>query len=304
MVESIERAQIAAIVADAFGNATVDSIERLTGGVSADVFRLDVGLDDGTARSLVLRVHGRTHSGHGATLEYDLLQSLHAAGVPVAEPLVFDADGRVISDPWLLMKFVDGTTRVPEDESARYISMMANALADVHEVPVEGLPAALPERLDPLPELLDFLPEDSEWNVIRSHLGRLGGTAHAGQPRLLHGDFWPENLLWADGRLSAIIDWEDSALGDPLSDVACTRLELRYLYGIEGMETFTAAYAQRTRVDRRRLSLWQLYVAAAAHRFMGMWGLPPEREAHMRNTALATMRESAEAVMGDAPQDP
>jgi aminoglycoside phosphotransferase (APT) family kinase protein len=35
---------------------------------------------------------------------------------------------------------------------------------------------------------------------------------------LLHGDYWPDNTLWRDGRLVCVIDWEDAALGDPLAD--------------------------------------------------------------------------------------
>jgi hypothetical protein len=60
------------------------------------------------------------------------------------------------------------------------------------------------------------------------------------------------------------------------------------------MEHFTQAYAGHRPVNRPRLALWQVYVAAAAQRFMGEWGLPPAREAHMRREALASLREAAE----------
>ena len=32
------------------------------------------------------------------------------------------------------------------------------------------------------------------------------------RPVLLHGDFWPGNILWRDGRLVAVIDWEKRPL--------------------------------------------------------------------------------------------
>ncbi len=32
-------------------------------------------------------------------------------------------------------------------------------------------------------------------------------------------------MLWKDGQLVAVIDWEDAPLGDPLADVANSRLE-------------------------------------------------------------------------------
>jgi hypothetical protein len=59
---------------------------------------------------------------------------------------------------------------------------------------------------------------------------------------LLHGDFWPGNTLWRDGRLVAVIDWEDAAVGDPLADVANARVELLWALGLEAMDDFTRRY--------------------------------------------------------------
>ena len=114
----------------------------------------------------------------------------------------------------------------------------------------------------------------------------------------MHGDFWPENLLWQNGAVAAILDWEDAAVGDPLSDVACCRVELRYKFGKASMQRFTQAYARHREVNRERLALWQVYVAAAAQRFMGEWGLAPALEARMRREALASIREAGAALMG------
>ena len=37
----------------------------------------------------------------------------------------------------------------------------------------------------------------------------------------IHGDLYPRNLLVRDGRLSAVIDWGDMAVGDRATDLAC-----------------------------------------------------------------------------------
>ena len=55
---------------------------------------------------------------------------------------------------------------------------------------------------------------------------------------LLHGDFWPGNILWRDGQIVGVIDWEDAAFGDPLADIANTRLELLWAFGVEAMRQF------------------------------------------------------------------
>lgn len=287
------------IVTQLFPHSKLKSMLRLVGGVSADVHRLDLSLVDGGTASLVLRAHGASHSGHSAKLEYQLLQALHQGGVPVPEPLLVDESLSLLAVPFLVMAFVEGTTAVPSDQEDQYIDLMADVLSKIHTLPTVELPT-LPVRIDPLPEVFDYLPEDPEWDDLRAHLRSLVDTAYAGSPKLLHGDFWPENLLWDNGAVAAILDWEDAALGDPLSDVACCRVELRYKFGKASMQRFTHAYARHQTVDRERLALWQVYVAAAAQRFMGEWGLAPALELHMRTEALASIREAGAELMGQA----
>ncbi len=290
----------AAAVSRLFPGATIAALERLTGGVSADVHRLDLNLADGRTTRVVLRAHGATHSGHGAELEFALLQALHRGGVPVPEPLHVDVSGTLLTDPFLVMAFVDGTSAIPAGEEDPHIDTMAAALTRIHSLPTSDLPA-LPTRIDPRPEVFDFLPEGAEWAALRACLHSLRDTAYVGPPRLLHGDFWPENLLWRNGAITAILDWEDAALGDPLSDVAAARVELRYKLGTGAMQRFSHAYAGHRALDAQRLALWQVYVAAAAQRYMGEWGLEPAREAHMRAEALASIREAGAVLMSEPP---
>lgn len=155
----------------------------------------------------------------------------------------------------------------------------------------------LPARIDPLSDVFEYLPESEEWNPLRTYLGSLPHTAYQDLPKLLHGDFWPENLLWHQGAVAAILDWEDAAVGDPLSDVAGCSVELRYKFGTAGMQRFIEAYAAQRTVDLNRLALWQVYVAAAAQRYMGGWGLDAGLEAHMRAEALASIRDAGLVLM-------
>ena len=194
------------------------------------------------------------------------------------------------------MAFVAGSTALPEPAVETGIGTMADTILAIHRTGTDSLPA-LPLRTDPLPELLDYLPAEEEWRPARAHLSRMENTGFTGTPVLLHGDFWPENLIWQNGRIAAVLDWEDAALGDPLSDVACTCLELRYVFGDRGATRFREAYGRSVPLDPRRFALWQIYVAAAAQHFMGNWGLAPKREAHMRETALQTMRDASAALM-------
>jgi aminoglycoside phosphotransferase (APT) family kinase protein len=78
---------------------------------------------------------------------------------------------------------------------------------------------------------------------------------------LLHGDFWPGNLLWQGDQLVAIIDWEDAEVGHALADVAVTRLDLLWLFGEKAMASFTATYHARSGRDLTNLPLWDLVAA-------------------------------------------
>lgn len=284
------------VLAGLFPGSTIANIERLTGGVSADVYRLDLLLSDGQFSQVVLRAHGERHSGHDAGLEFALLTALYDGGLAVPQPLLVDTSCELTPEPFLLMVFVDGKTHIPEAERTHHIEIMAETLAQIHNLPLTGLPA-LPARTEPWPELLDYFPEGKEWQNWAARLGSLEIPAFEGTPQLLHGDFWPENLLWKGQRIAAVLDWEDSAIGDRHADVAAARVELRYLFGNQIMDEFTAAYIEHLPIDQYRLMLWQIYVAAAAQKYMGHWGLPADREAHMRHQAGLSIREAFDFLL-------
>lgn len=281
---------IAAALATHVPAARLRAVARLKGGVSADVFRLDLAMTDGVERSIVLRAMGK--SGLESTQEYALLSALRAAGLPIPRPICVDDSRRHIDAPYILMDFVDGASEIPPDLSGARLEVMAGSLASIHQLPTASLPP-LPLRVDPWPELPGFLPRGAEWQALRDRCAGPGPGPFVGTPVLLHGDFWPQNLIWRDGRIAAILDWEDAALGDPLSDLACARLELKYLFDNARVDRFYAAYNRHAPVDPHRLAHWQIYVASAAQHHMGAWGLEPLREAHMRQTALRQIREAA-----------
>lgn len=288
---NIAASTFAEILSKQFPNSEFISAARLTGGVSADVFKLEYQQDT-VPKSVVLRIHGDTHGGHPAQLEFDLLRAIHSASIPSAKPLAVDASGDILPEPYLLLEFVSGNTAVAPEFVDQAITLMAEALRNIHSSRPEGLPK-LPRRTEPMPEMLAWLI-DPRWDELKSFLKNVQ-TQFTGGDRLLHGDYWPENVMWLDNQVNAILDWEDAAIGDPLSDIACCCLELSYIYGFEIGDKFHIAYGGE--VDEERFLLWQIYVASAAAMYMEHWGLPREKEAHMRNTAIAFIERAAGKLM-------
>lgn len=253
---------------------------ELTGGVSARVTAFEIERADGRAEKLIVRRHGARDLKRNPQIaadEFRLLQQLEAAGLPAPTPRLLDARGEVLSTPCLVVDYVEGEPAAAPDES-ELVTQLAKVLTEIHRVGSAADVSFLPER-----ELVDAtVPESAEELRIRDVLESALPLPEHNRPVLLHGDFWPGNTLWKDGRLVAVVDWEDAAVGDPLADVANARLELLWAVGFEAMEDFTRRYESTLSVDFTDLPYWDL---AADLRLAGRtaeWGLDDATEKRMR----------------------
>ncbi|MCY3867242.1 MAG: phosphotransferase, partial [Chloroflexi bacterium] len=62
-----------------------------------------------------------------------------------------------------------------------------------------------------------------------------------------------------DGALSAIIDWEDAALGDPLADLGKSRLEILWAFGTAAMQAYSERYLELNgTLNAAALPFWDL----------------------------------------------
>lgn len=84
-------------------------------------------------------------------------------------------------------------------------------------------------------------------------------------PVLCHNDFIGSNLLVAaagEPRLCGVVDLERASWGDPLADLAQTRLHVRY-HDPAGAEILVQAYGVATGTERRRVALHEVLHAFA-----------------------------------------
>jgi aminoglycoside phosphotransferase (APT) family kinase protein len=131
---------------------------------------------------------------------------------------------------------------------------------------------------------------------IRDALETAWPLARTNDAVLLHGDYWPGNLLWRDGRLVAVIDWEDARVGDPLADVANTRLELLWAFDADAVETFTSLYRSMTAIDVTNLPYWDLAAALKPCGRLAGWGLDEDMEYRMRERHTLFVRLALTAL--------
>ena len=115
---------------------------------------------------------------------------------------------------------------------------------------------------------------------------------------LLHGDYWPGNTLWRDNQLVAVIDWEDARRGDPLADLASSRLEILWAFGIDAMQDFTRHYQALTTLDTTNLPYWELFAALRPAFKLSDWADDSVAEQRMRDRHSIFVAQAIEHIAG------
>jgi len=233
--------------------ATIASLAPLRGGAIQENWAVDIELEGGAnagRHALVLRTDApsRVAASHGRAEEYALLKLARAAGVAVPEPLWLCSDPAVIGRAFYLMRRVPGIAaghRIVKDLSLggprdALAERLGQELARIHAV----TPGAIAELARG--QSFDFLtpasnnPGLDRVQLYRHYLDGLGDPHPAlewglrwlelnSRPSheivLIHEDFRTGNYLVDEHGLTAILDWEFAAWGDPMSDVGwfCAR---------------------------------------------------------------------------------
>ena len=267
---------------------------RLEGGVSCDVVLLKVR--EGTKiKKFVVRTEGLPMSENTVETQFYLLKSISNKQVPTAEAFYFDSSCEILDKPFMVMSFLEGQIFAPKEGEFSFLEIMAKQLIYIHQTDITYLPE-LPVRIDPLDELISYLPKESRWDELNSFIKGLNKEKFEGEKVFLHGDFWLGNLLWKDSLIVGVLDWEYAATGDPLSDLAVACLEVRYEAGIEGVDIFKYTYSNFLDIDEYRLSLWLIFVASSTLHFIDEWKLPNKRKKKMIKEATSTIEEEFKKI--------
>jgi aminoglycoside phosphotransferase (APT) family kinase protein len=220
--------------------AVVRNVVRMSGH-SGITYGFELSTGD-SAEQLVLRVPPsgvrRSYSTDVLRL-VPLLRHLAAAGVPVPRVRWHGADERFFGVPYLIVERVAGMplpdiftvhdpARLPSPERARAcFGQAVDALAAIHATPADALrgsgwaqPMSQSEDIDLWLRLLAKSEDDEvirEGYELRRQLHR-SRPATAGET-VVHGDFYSNNWLFHGGRLTAVLDWENSTLASPMWDL-------------------------------------------------------------------------------------
>ncbi len=174
-------------------------------------------------------------SAHAVDREFKVINGLYPTGFPVAKPYGLCTDDSVIGSWFYIMGMVEGRTiwdgsmpgATPEFRRATYNAMI-DTLAALHNTSIEA--AGLTEFGKPgnyFGRQIDRwtkqykLSETEHMPVMERLIEWLPATLpEQTRTSVVHGDYRIDNMIFApdEAKVIAVLDWELSTLGDPLSD--------------------------------------------------------------------------------------
>ncbi|BBY56114.1 phosphotransferase family protein [Mycobacterium koreense] len=215
--------------------------ELITGGRSNLTFLVS----DDASRWVLRRppLHGLTPSAHDMAREYRVVAALADTAVPVARAIAHCADDSVLGAPFQMVDYVAGRTVRTRtdldalggpDTIAGCVDGLIRVLADLHAVDPASVGLADFGKPDGYLARqvrrwgsqwqhvrLDDDPRDAD--VARLHAALADAVPAESRAAIVHGDYRIDNTILDatdPTRVVAVVDWEMSTLGDPLSDAA------------------------------------------------------------------------------------
>ncbi len=199
----------------------------LTGGFVNRVYAISVqAARPGSAvdGELVLRIAQHASAVEVLEREHAVHEAVFATGYPTPEPLLLDTDSTTFGAPFALMRrsagapLVDQLIGTPWVAPAR-MGAMADLLARLHT-----LPTTAPAFDGPTTEARAMarfvehgIPGPAVCRWLDAHHRPAATT-------VVHLDFHALNVLFVGARPSAVLDWQNAGLGDPVHDLADARL--------------------------------------------------------------------------------
>lgn len=235
--------------------ARIVSVKRAPGGASRETYLIDASKQE-TPLGLVLRLetgHG-AHAGTSFSLarEHEVYTALADSAAPTPRVYGLADDGQA-----LLLERLAGTgdfSKLSEPEQRQTAHDFMRALAALHRLDASSL--SLPSFAYPASAEDHARIEISRWRALAETrtsndepllhyaLAWLDRFAPAQVQRtcLVQGDTGPGNFMAAGGRVTGLIDWEFSHIGDPMTDFGWLQVRCRSPAHYERFAEAFAAY--------------------------------------------------------------
>ena len=202
-----------------------------------------------------------------ATADFHGLRIARKHGIPGPEPLYLDTTGDLLGLPGIVTGFIEGEQVSRPEDVRSWAADIARMLLRVHAVSpstedrghiYDGRWMGLYFLRDGWPETMAGHPlADPIFEAVRE----LRASLRRVRPVFLHMDYWPGNILWRQGRISGLVDWDAASYGDPALDVGYFRMNM-YLRGIKEAADIFLDYYEAESGPVENLGFWELACAA------------------------------------------
>jgi alkylation response protein AidB-like acyl-CoA dehydrogenase/aminoglycoside phosphotransferase (APT) family kinase protein len=241
-------------------------------------------------------------SAHMIEREFRIITALFKKGFPVPQPYLYCTDESIIGTEFYLMEFIDGVIirdiRLYEyspDERYKIYTELIRVAALLHSYNPEELGLvdygkgsgfcerqigvwtrqykdSETQKIEEMDKLIDWLPKNipSEGDIA---------------PRIIHGDLRLENVIFdrKELKIKAVLDWELSTLGNPMTDLSYICLPYHFgvaffglgnfdkgSYGIPSEEEMKEIYFNGTGFKKLSKKDWLFYLAFSCFRLAGI----------------------------------
>jgi len=278
-------------------------------GVSAQVVGVETQFSADVVHRHALRMEQDDGAAVDAIIDHGLLNYLYTQGLPVPR---CSATTQVDDYHVTVMDWIAGEAGEKVADVAGAAIAAADVLFELHQTSLHDLSLHVS---DPLPHyVFDYSMIPLE-RLNSSEFEKFAEFAQSYQPKeqcraLLHGDFWPGNLLYENEHLSGLVDWRDACIGDPLADLANARYEIAWLWGEVAMDAFTERYWMCADQDHRyvrapdeagyraAIPAWDLHAVLKPLRRMHLWGLNEVELKDLRATVDGIVQRATIALAG------
>lgn len=271
--------------------STTSAILPLAGSYSNSTHLVEALSANGSPIRLVVRRYVHGNRAKKARVEFRTLAFLQGHDVPAPKPLYLDGDGALLGTPGIVTSYVYGEQVMSPSDPVVWARDLAVMLARIHSIPCHE--AAKSFLLDGNSEATWFLRDGIVPEYMNAHpdgamvwqmVNDLQPDLEQVEPSLVHLDYWRGNILWGQGQMmiTAVVDWEEAAYGDPGIDVAYCYMELVIMGMIEASNQFLKVYEAEMGRPVANLGFWELAAAARPMFDIAGWITEPSKGENFR----------------------
>lgn len=239
-------------------NVKVTSFKLQPGGYSKITVLVDLEDDKNGQHSVVIRAQPDRCmldlDGMAIASEYPVVRYAYEAGLPAPEPLLLETDTSHIGYAFMLSKKVPGKTLgsftgADSEINETMIRSILGLIAEIANTPIDRDSELITQSHIGRWLGFDSMQENTRefityWRGVgvRGHSLPSGLLNYAvnwllknvpeeeARPNLIHGDIGFHNVLFHDGKIAALLDWENSRFGDTAEELSMFVSSIAHLY--------------------------------------------------------------------------